>query len=1608
MANTFKFKSLQSKSIAGGAGTFTTLSANNGTLTASAPVLDLAQTWNDAAVAFTAINLDITNTASAFGSQFLQFSIAGVPQVRFQRNFSTPVLYFGNSDTGIGSSSTTLSVYANGGATASFGAGGGGMNLRSDSPYSWASSTNLTAANDLSLFRDAADTLAQRRTTNPQTFRIYNTFTDASNYERGKFAWESNVLRIGTEKDGTGSARALEFQTDGVTRVTISTAGTLTTTASIVAGNNVGAAGTGNFSLAGRLLIRSTANASAYFSGVGSQDSNFDLLGFGGTTSSFPALKRDTTTLQVRLADDSAFAPLAAGLTTLDGGTVTASAPVLDLAQTWNDAAVTFTGLKVDATDTASATNSLLLQLQTGGTDRFSVNKAGRVSALSLGRDYNSQWIIFNTPFGSAIQMGGVWFMQNNIAFGVNASLGGNSGALQLGSGQNMGWSSAANPHTANADLRLFRDAADTLAQRRTTNPQTFRLYTTYGGTGGADFERLFIKGQTGGAFQIGTEKGGTGGARALEFQTDGTTQLTIDTGGTATFRTSVKLCENTPNGSVTMISGRIAITSPQTGTMILGTGTNALETRYIARRFSSGAGANFEQAFFGWSGTDILLTAQAGGSGELRGIKLGSASTDLLGFFGATPVDQPALTADLLDSIQALGLVASGSGDTPLNLSGGTLTAGGGSFTTLSANNGTLTASAPVLDLAQTWNDAAVAFTAINLDITNTASAFGSQFLQFSIAGVPQVRFQRNFSTPVLYFGNSDTGIGSSSTTLSVYANGGATASFGAGGGGMNLRSDSPYSWASSTNLTAANDLSLFRDAADTLAQRRTTNPQTFRIYNTFTDASNYERGKFAWESNVLRIGTEKDGTGSARALEFQTDGVTRVTISTAGTLTTTASIVAGNNVGAAGTGNFSLAGRLLIRSTANASAYFSGVGSQDSNFDLLGFGGTTSSFPALKRDTTTLQVRLADDSAFAPLAAGLTTLDGGTVTASAPVLDLAQTWNDSGTAFTAIKVDITNTASNLAGSKILDFSVGGTGNVLNIYRSTSASFQAPMFEFGGSGVTSRMRVRTGGGVGVNFDGVVGIATSLQLGVSTGAGAGDVNFSREAADTLAMIRSTNPQTFRIYNTYTDASNYERLSLRWASSVAIIGTEKGSVGGSARALELQANGVTKIVIAATGHVTLRSSDTSNGHIVNIDPNTWRYSANGKTLNFGRDYGRAQSYFSADEFVFGTYANVSTSQTGQVVLTRDADNTLAQRNGANGQTFRLYNTFTDASNHERLSLRWASNVAIIGTEKAGTGSARALEFQTDGVTRMTIASSGGTINVGSGAQFGSNGIQVASTASLRFSGGAIGSSSDLWMLRSGSGIIRFATGSSTSTADFNRLQFGGTTSSFPALKRDTTTLQVKLADDSAFTAIAASNLVLTDNDGAQTATFDAQSKLTANRTYDLPDASGTIALTSQISKTYAVFAATDNQPPATAFATLDTRNSIAVLDFDDATDESAVFVSIIPEAASLGSGLKIRLHWMATSATSGDVVWDVSLERMTTDLDSDSFDTIASGTAAANGTSGILTVTEITLTTIDSVTAGDGYRLKVTRDANNGSDTMTGDAELVLAEVRSAA
>lgn len=69
------------------------------------------------------------------------------------------------------------------------------------------------------------------------------------------------------------------------------------------------------------------------------------------------------------------------------------------------------------------------------------------------------------------------------------------------------------------------------------------------------------------------------------------------------------------------------------------------------------------------------------------------------------------------------------------------------------------------------------------------------------------------------------------------------------------------------------------------------------------------------------------------------------------------------------------------------------------------------------------------------------------------------------------------------------------------------------------------------------------------------------------------------------------------------------------------------------------------------------------------------------------------------------LQRDVANVLAQRNGANAQAFRVYNTYTDASNYERLTFSAAPTGSLIRQEQAGTGAARELKVGTTGLNEL---------------------------------------------------------------------------------------------------------------------------------------------------------------------------------------------------------------------------------------------------------------------------------------------------------------
>jgi hypothetical protein len=155
------------------------------------------------------------------------------------------------------------------------------------------------------------------------------------------------------------------------------------------------------------------------------------------------------------------------------------------------------------------------------------------------------------------------------------------------------------------------------------------------------------------------------------------------------------------------------------------------------------------------------------------------------------------------------------------------------------------------------------------------------------------------------------------------------------------------------------------------------------------------------------------------------------------------------------------------------------------------------------------------------------------------------------------------------------------------------------------------------------------------------------------------------------------------------------------------------------------------------------------------------------------------------------------------------------------------------------------------------------------------------------------------------------------------------------------------------------------------------------------------------------ETLAIWEPCGTTPPASAAATFDTRNGHVVLDFDADANETTYFSSVLPKHYA-GGNIACKLHWIATAATSGNVRWSAAFERLETngpDLDSNGFQTAVEANGAANGTSGKITVTTLTLTALDGAVAGDAFRIAVTRVATDGTnDTMTGDAELLAVEL----
>lgn len=278
-------------------------------------------------------------------------------------------------------------------------------------------------------------------------------------------------------------------------------------------------------------------------------------------------------------------------------------------------------------------------------------------------------------------------------------------------------------------------------------------------------------------------------------------------------------------------------------------------------------------------------------------------------------------------------------------------------------------------------------------------------------------------------------------------------------------------------------------------------------------------------------------------------------------------------------------------------------------------------------------------------PTLTGLT-IAQGTITDPALNLSSTVTWNDAADTFTAWKLDVTNTNS-AAASLLMDLQVGGSSKffarkdgaiaLAGASVADGVNYWAPVdgllnFAYGGNNTFQAYQ---------NVQ--VALASTMAFGWCSGQATGtpDLALVRDAANTLAQRNGTNAQAFNLYNTYTGATNYEKLSLYWSGNFAFIEATVGGGGGTLRDLCIRVGSSKSIFYDADTH-SFRSGGggagrwiiNSSGHFLTSDDNTYDIGASGAT--------RPRSIYAGTNFVGKFYLGTGGGEAAKITLDTAGD------------------------------------------------------------------------------------------------------------------------------------------------------------------------------------------------------------------------------------------------------------------------------------------------------------------------------------------------------------------------------
>ena len=322
------------------------------------------------------------------------------------------------------------------------------------------------------------------------------------------------------------------------------------------------------------------------------------------------AASRKATGTQLLALVGTAYVPLAGGTMTgaltIASGTLTASAPALAITQTWNNAAVTFKAALVNVTKTASDGAGMLQEWQLGGVSRAYIREDG----------------VFYT-------LAGAYFATANLGTGSD----GNWSAARVGlrSDAYYGIGDSTNANSATQDVRIYRDAAATLAQRNGTNAQTLRVYSSY--TDASNFERLSLSTTAGSSVNISAETLGTGGDNLDIVLTPAGTGATLHPVGTFS-KPGIGFIGFTGTGMYTTLSGaNVVLTGSGLPVLNVAATYCGFPTAAVVGWSSSGsAGANPSDVAFARNAAGIVEVC-SGTAGTYRDILVRNVKTNPVAF---------------------------------------------------------------------------------------------------------------------------------------------------------------------------------------------------------------------------------------------------------------------------------------------------------------------------------------------------------------------------------------------------------------------------------------------------------------------------------------------------------------------------------------------------------------------------------------------------------------------------------------------------------------------------------------------------------------------------------------------------------------------------------------------------------------------------------------------------------------------------------------------------------------------------------------------------------------------------------------------------------------